>query len=112
MSNPCASDHVVALGMLSWILKYLADLWNGIVPVACIEFGPSVADVAETFSLCNKVPVAAVVSTIGLQDVIKALFCGANSDSPVCKVAAKFEPLNVPIKWELSKTLNDGSPPL
>ena len=66
MSIPCASVHVDAAGTCKLNLKYLALLWNGMVPVVCIELSAVVDAVSATLFLKLNDPVADDVSTMCL----------------------------------------------
>ena len=103
-SKPCASDHVDPAGITRLNLKYLADLWNGIVPVLCIV--AALVVVAESATLLRKltVPVAALVSTIGLTCVTNDLLWPNISVSPVPIVAANADPSNDPSLWFVLNT--------
>ena len=87
---------MVDAGTCKLNLKYLALLWNGIVPVVCIELVVVVVEVSATLFLKLNVPVADDVSTIGLTWVTNERHCGNNSVSPVPISAFKLSPLNDP----------------
>ena len=96
MSIPCASDQVVPAGIVKLNLKYLADLRNGILPVLCIVDVPVVLKESATLLRWLNVPIAALVSTIGLTLLINDLLVGNISVSPVPISAANVAPPNDP----------------